>query len=161
MWYLSDTDEAWWGELSDKNPDLYEIIHAVGCVNGDKDKSYLIYMAMRLLEMHRVLKDTGSIYLHCDQTMSHSLKLVMDAVFGKRGFNNEIIWHYKTSGGACRKHLIKNHDVIFHYLKNFKSDFFRKTLKEEWPKKTLKKWQTDKEGKIYRTKRKKKILYRP
>ena len=83
MWFLSDTDEAWWGELSDKHSNLYEIIHAVGCVNGDRDKAYLIYMAMRLLEMKRVLKDTGSIYLHCDQTMSHSLKLVMDAVFNR------------------------------------------------------------------------------
>ena len=105
MWYLSDTDEAWWGELSDKHPDLYEIIHAVGCVNGDKDKAYLIYMAMRLLEMHRVLRDTGSIYFHCDQTMSHSLKLIMDSVFGKKNFLNEIIW--RRIQGAVKRSQFK------------------------------------------------------
>ena len=77
MWYLSDTDEAWWGEIAKKNKKLYSILRAVGIVNGTKDKSYLIYMAMRLLELYRILKDTGSIYLHCDQTMSHSLKLIM------------------------------------------------------------------------------------
>ena len=51
MWYLSDTGEAWWGELSDKYPDLYEVIYAIGCINGNRDKAYLIYMAMRFLEM--------------------------------------------------------------------------------------------------------------
>ena len=58
----------------------------------NSDKSYLIYMAARLLEMKRILKDTGSIYLHCDTTMSHYLKLVMDAVFGKGNFRNEVVW---------------------------------------------------------------------
>ena len=51
---------------------------------------------MRLLELHRILKDTGSIYLHCDQTMSHSLKLLMDSIFKKTNFRNEIIWHYPS-----------------------------------------------------------------
>ena len=92
MWTLSDTDEAWWGQLSEEHPNLYEIIHAVGCVNGNKDKSYLIYMAMKLLEMKNILKDTESIYLHCDKTMSHPLKLIMDAIFGKENFKNEISW---------------------------------------------------------------------
>ena len=50
----------------------------------DSDKSYLAYMAVRLLEMHRILKPSGSLYLHCDPTMSHHLKLVMDAVFGRK-----------------------------------------------------------------------------
>lgn len=119
MWKLSDTKEAWWGELSDKHPNLYEIIHAVGYINKDKDKAYLIYMAMRLLEMHRVLKDTGSIYLHCDQTMSHSLKLVMDAIFGKKNFRNEIIWHKGREGGGTKK-LPTEYQNIFIYSKNFK-----------------------------------------
>lgn len=123
MWYLSDTDTAWWGELSDKHPDLYEIIHAIGCVNGNRDKSYLIYMAMRLLQMHRVLKDTGSIYLHCDQTMSHSLKLIMDSIFGKKNFNNEIVWYY--SGGASAKRFFpRKHDTILFYSKTGKYNFY-------------------------------------
>ena len=124
MWYLSDTDESWWGELSENYSRLYEIIHAAGCVNGNKDKAYLIYMAMRLLEMHRILKDTGSIYLHCDQNMSHSLKLMMDSLFGKENFVNEIIWYYRT-GGVSKKSFARKHDTILFYAKNFgKKKFF-------------------------------------
>ena len=67
----------------------FNVIHAA---MTNSDKTYLIYMAVLLLEMKRILKDTGSIYLHCDPTMSHYLKLVMDTVFGKVNFRNEIVW---------------------------------------------------------------------
>ena len=102
-WNLSDTDNSWHGELSEKHPSLYEIIHAMGIVAGKAEKAYLIYMAMRLLEFHRVLKDTGSIYLHCDQTMSHSLKLVMDSIFGRENFQNEVVWCYIISEHKQKK----------------------------------------------------------
>ena len=59
--------------------------------------AYLSYMANRLLECRRVLKSTGSIYLHCDPTMSHGLKLVMDGIFGDRNFRNEIVWKRATA----------------------------------------------------------------
>ena len=61
-------------------------------------QSYLTMMAVRLLEMRRALKDTGSIYLHCDPAASHYLKLLMDAVFGQRHFRNEIVWAYRGGG---------------------------------------------------------------
>ena len=67
------------------------------------DKSYLVYMAARLLEMRRVLKTTGSIYLHCDPTMSHYLKLVLDAIFGKANFRNDVIWK-RRHGSASHVH---------------------------------------------------------
>ena len=57
-------------------------------------KSYAVMMAVRLLEMKRILKDTGSVYLHCDPTASHYLKLIMDAIFGKDNYRNEIVWGY-------------------------------------------------------------------
>ena len=121
-WTLDDMDEAWLGELADKKPSLYSAIHAVGVVNGDKDKAYLICMAMRLLEMHRILKDNGSIYLHCDQTMSHSLKLVMDSIFSKQNFRNEIIWCYRGMPSNAKKFQQK-HDAIFFYTKSDKIKF--------------------------------------
>jgi len=93
MWYLYDTDEAWWGELSENNQDLYEVIHAIGCVNGKRDKAYLIYMAMIIIEMHRILKSTGSIYLHCDNIMVHPLKLLMDCIFKKANYINSLSRH--------------------------------------------------------------------
>lgn len=79
-WTLQDVDVAWLDLIQLKHPKLNRVIDAA---MTDSDKSYLIYMAARLLEMHRILKPTGSIYLHCDPTMSHYLKLLMDAIWGR------------------------------------------------------------------------------
>ena len=83
--------------------------------------AYLVSMTLRITEIHRVLKPTGSFYLHCDPTASHYLKLVLDAVFCSQGgeFQNEIIWSYKT-GGATKKRFARKHDVIFFYTKTKK-----------------------------------------
>ena len=113
-WTFEDTKEAWWGLIADKHPAIYKVIDAAGDVGNEGDKAYLIYMAMRLLEMHRVLKPTGSIYLHCDPTMSHSLKMVMDAIFGRKNFRNEIIWGYRT-GGISKQHFPRKHDILLLY----------------------------------------------
>ena len=93
-WTLNDVDAAWLDLIEAKHPRLNRVIHAA---MSDSDKSYLIYMAVRLLEMHRVLKPTGSIYLHCDPTMSHYLKLVMDAVLGKSTFGMRLFGVSKNS----------------------------------------------------------------
>ncbi len=87
-WTLTDINVEWVNLIEAKHPALYRVLLAA---MTDSDKSYLIYMAARLLEIRRILKPKGSIYLHCDPTMSHYLKLLMDAVFGKRNFRNEII----------------------------------------------------------------------
>ncbi len=76
--------------------------------------AYLSMMSPRLLEMKRVLKNTGSIYLHCDPTASHYLKLLMDAVFGTANFRNEIVWHY-PSMSRTNKDFPRKHDTIFRY----------------------------------------------
>ena len=112
-WTLSDVDATWLDLIEAKHPRLNRVIHAA---MSDSDKSYLIYMAVRLLEMHRILKDSGSIYLHCDPTMSHYLKLVMDSVFGKVNFRNEIVWkrtnaHNDSAVYGCI------HDTILYYSK--------------------------------------------
>ncbi|HUW42770.1 MAG TPA: DNA methyltransferase [Thermoplasmata archaeon] len=78
--------------------------------------AYLAMMTPRLIELRRVLKPTGSIYLHCDPTASHYLKLLMDAVFGVSQFRNEIIWAYR-GGGAPRSDFGRRHDVILRYSK--------------------------------------------
>ena len=86
-------------------------------------KSYLIMMAVRLLEMHRILKPTGSIYLHCDPTASHYLKLLMDAVFGQNNFRNEIVWCYR-GGGSPKKDFGRRHDALLRYSKTSGYDFY-------------------------------------
>lgn len=79
--------------------------------------AYLVMMAIRLVELRRVLKSTGSLYLHCDPAASHYLKLLLDAIFGSMNFRNEIVWFYKT-GGASPRHFARKHDLIFFYSKN-------------------------------------------
>jgi site-specific DNA-methyltransferase (adenine-specific) len=79
--------------------------------------AYLSMMAPRLVELHRVLKNTGSIYLHCDPTASHYLKILMDAVFKGENFQNEIIWHYRRWTGEARR-FQRMHDVLLFYAKN-------------------------------------------
>ncbi len=110
-WSLSDLDVEWINLIEAKHPVLYRVLLAAMM---DSDKSYLAYMAARLLEMRRVLKPTGSIYLHCDPTMSHYLKLVMDAIFGRKAFRNEIVWCYR-GGGVPQKDFARKHDIIFRY----------------------------------------------
>ena len=76
---------------------------------------YLSYMAIRLIEMHRILKDTGSIYLHCDQTMSHYLKILLDCIFGEKNFRNEIVWCYSRPSAPKQRQLSRVHDILFWY----------------------------------------------
>jgi site-specific DNA-methyltransferase (adenine-specific) len=79
--------------------------------------AYLVMMTARLLELHRVLKPTGSLYLHCDPTASHYLKLVLDRIFGPANFRNEIIWHYEEHGTKKKHSLPKGHETILYYSK--------------------------------------------
>ncbi len=100
--------------------------------------AYLVYMAIRLEELHRVLKSTGSIYLHCDPTASHYLKLVMDAVFEHKNFCNEIIWSYKRWSSATNR-FQRLHDVILFYAKSQNHVF--NVLYEPYAESTMKRWK--------------------
>jgi len=77
--------------------------------------AYLSMMAPRLMELRRVLKPTGSLYLHCDPTASHYLKLLLDAIFGAENFRNEIAWCYYGPGSPKIKQFLRKHDTIFWY----------------------------------------------
>ncbi len=84
--------------------------------------AYLTYMAERLEELHRLLKSTGAIYLHCDPTASHSLKLLMDSIFGVQSFRNEIIWCYPPKGRGPSKAFHRKHDTLLYYNKSADSN---------------------------------------
>ena len=119
-WTLNDIDEAWHGEIADRDPALYGIIDAAGHAHGKSMKSYLIMMAVRLLEMKRLLKLTGSIYLHCDPTASHYLKTLMDAVFGATNYRSEISWKRSSAhndGKQGRRIHGRVRDVVLFYTK--------------------------------------------
>ncbi|MCX8502040.1 MAG: DNA methyltransferase, partial [Alphaproteobacteria bacterium] len=93
IWYEEDTKEEWIGLIADRHPILHDYLQGIEKIGNVSNKYYLVYMAIRLLELQRIVKDTGSIYLHCDETMGHYLKLLMDCIFGDDYFRNEIIWH--------------------------------------------------------------------
>lgn len=116
--------------------------------------AYLVMMAARLVEMQRVLKDTGSIYLHCDPTASHYIKLVMDAVFGVENFRNEIVWKRKTGKGETNSKSSRfgsSTDRLFFYSKT-DSSFFETLLRESNPEyvKSFFKY-TEPNGRIFAT----------
>ena len=123
-WTFGDTKAAWWGLIAEEYPGLYKVIDAAGDAGNKGDKAYLIYMAMRLLEMHRILKSTGSLYLHCDDVMSHSLKLVLDSIFGHQNYRNEIIWKRTHAHNNPRK-FGRNADRLLFFSKSREYKFSR------------------------------------
>ena len=95
-----DVKDEWLQTIKEDHIELYNFLNGVKNISSNKqylyNYCYLAYMAIRLLEMHRILKDTGSLYFHCDPTMSHYIKLLMDIIFGEKNFRNEIIWCYEN-----------------------------------------------------------------
>ncbi|KJU81280.1 adenine-specific DNA-methyltransferase [Candidatus Magnetobacterium bavaricum] len=115
--------------------------------------AYLVMMCVRLIELKRVLKDTGSIYLHCDPTASHYLKVIMDAIFGIKNFRNEIVWHYTGWNKRLSKWFEKRSDSILFYCKSdnqqFNSYSTQWASKEEYVKKRKQKLRIDEQGREY------------
>ena len=118
-WTLSDLDVAWMGLIADEQPAMYQVLQAAGMTHGKGMQSYLCMMAVRLLEMRRILKDTGSIYLHCDPTAGHYLKLLMDSIYGQANFRSEIIWK-RSHGHNSAKRYGPVHDTLLFYSKTDK-----------------------------------------
>jgi site-specific DNA-methyltransferase (adenine-specific) len=112
-----DTDVAYDELVMAAPTKVADAIAAMRAMLTENDvMAYLVMMAQRLLEIHRVLKPTGSMFLHCDPTASHYLKVLLDTIFGPTNFVNEIAWCYDT-GGKGKKHFPRKHDVIFWYGK--------------------------------------------
>ena len=117
---------------------LSDLLQAMRSFLGENDMmAYLTMMAQRMVELHRVLKDTGSVYLHCDPTASHYLKLLMDAVFGAENFRNEIIWQRTLSKGLMTRRLPSNHDVILGFQKSKDATWNLEATFEKYDERTL------------------------
>lgn len=115
--WTKETDRTYTELLRDAPGSLPVVLEALLASCGQNMAAYLVSMSIRLLELHRVLKPTGSIYLHCDPTTSHYLKIVMDSIFGARNFRNEVIWHYITSPSP-KTRFGQKHDVLLFYAKS-------------------------------------------
>ena len=136
--------------------DIVRLAQSIG--QGGQTRSslaaYLLNMAVRLMPMRRVLADTGSIYLHCDPTASHYLKLVMDAIFGKQNFQNEIIWRYRR-WPAKQRRFQRMHDVILMYCKSGGEPGTFNQLYEDLAASTKKTWGTKRQVADFSTGRRK------
>ena len=118
-----DVHEEWVDQIKDDWPAVWAVIEAARVSYGNDMAAFLCWLGVRLLEMHRILADDGSIYLHIDHTAHAYVKALMDAIFGRRNFQNEIVWCYK-SGGVSRRYFAKKHDTILFYAKGRKAHKF-------------------------------------
>ncbi len=145
-WTLDDVDLAWHGEIADREPAVYAAIEAAALTHSRGMKAYLCMMAVRLLELRRVLKPTGSIYLHCDPTAGHYLKALMDGLFGASMFRNEIVWK-RQSAHSDSKGFGKVVDNLLFYGAPIDKDAVRVPLDPDYVRKFYR--HEDKHG-IYR-----------
>ena len=112
-----DVDEKELADMIPNHPKLVQFILSIGTFHSKPMQAYIFYMAQRIVELHRILKPTGSIYYHCDPTAGHFVKIMLDCVFGEKNFRNEIVWHYQT-GGVGKKWFARKHDTIYFYAKS-------------------------------------------
>ena len=124
------------------------LIEVTRQIHGDSIAAYLSFMAIRLFEIHRVLKPTGSLYLHCDHTASSYLRQLLDGVFGADNFRNEIIWHY-SAGHSPRADFKRKHDTILRYVKSNKW-LFNQPYMPYAEKDKYRFTYTDEDGRLYR-----------
>ena len=139
MWHWDEAAQrAYERLLKSPRQEIVDMVMGLRLILGEKPMTaYCFYMAERLLEIHRVLKPTGSVYLHCDATASHYLKVMLDAVFGEGNFRNEIIWHYYNKFGAGKKVFGRNYDQILFYSKTDKYLFNPLRVKRDKPVRQL------------------------
>ena len=134
QWKWNEVHPIWLDQIKDKNTALYEVIKATGECHGEDIAAFLCFLSVRLLEMHRVLKPTGSIYLHCDHTANAYIRMCMDAIFGKNNFRNEIVWWYYNVAVTSKRFFGRKHDTIFWYSKGrnwtFNADAMRVPYEE-------------------------------
>ena len=120
QWKWNEIHPKWRDSIQDGYPELYQVIEATRVVQGEDTAAFLCFMSVRLLEMHRILKPTGAIFLHCDHTANSYIRIAMDAIFGKQNFINEIAWLRKdgVKHNLAKKRFPQAHDTIFYFAKS-------------------------------------------
>ena len=157
-WKWSDVNEYQLDIIANDFPELADYIEIIDRVSDMSMKSYITYMAQRVIQLHRILKQTGSLYYHCDPTAGHFVKLMLDGIFGKKNFRNEIVWKY-TGGLAPNKDFSRKHDLIYRYTKT--NDYFFNRIYDKYSEGAIQRFDhndengkykiTYKDGKSYKT----------
>ena len=126
--WADDIHEQWVEDLQAGYPAVHSLIETTRLVHGDSIAAYLCYMAVRVIEIHRILAPTGSLFTHCDHTAGAYLRQLLDAVFGKDQFRNEIVWCY-TGPANTRRWFPRKHDTILFYAKTERARFLRDDIR--------------------------------
>ena len=122
--WRDDIHDEWLIDIQSDYPEVWSVINTAKQVYGDDMAAFLCWLGVRLLEMHRVLRDDGSLYLHIDHTAHAYVKTLMDAVFGKSNFRNEIVWDYSFQiDGLASLSLMRKHDTLLYYVKSKNANF--------------------------------------
>ncbi len=136
QWKWNEVHPKWLEEIKDNHTALYHAIDAAKHCQGQDTAAFLCFLSVRLIEMHRILKPTGSLYLHCDHTANAYIRMAMDAIFGKKNFRNEIVWCYTGPSNTTRWYPRK-HDTIFFYAKSNSAKFNRDIVRIPYNAETL------------------------
>ncbi len=153
-WQWDDAARETYYELIKNSPE--NVSRMIGAfhdfIGRNQMMAYMVMMTIRLIALRRILKSTGSLYLHCDPTASHYLKIVLDTIFGKENFRNEIIWYYSGWVKKMKDRFASKHDIIFFYAKSAKSHFNSYAVKwerDEYLKIQKQKIYIDEDGREY------------
>ena len=150
-WHWGETAEDTYHDLITDAPEKVStaIEALLNLIDRNQMMAYLVMMAARLVELHRVLKPAGSLYLHCDPTASHYLKILLDAIFGVENFRNEIVWK-RTSAHNDAKRFGKIHDILFYYSRNRKQVYFEPVYVDYSEDYLNEKFKQDENGRWYK-----------
>ncbi len=149
-----DVHPGWKARIQDDYPAVFAVIEAVEASASENEAAYITYMAIRLIECRRVLKPTGTIYVHCDRHANSYLRMLLNAIFGSRNFVDEIVWNYGTpSGGRTSgKRPVKSHETLLVYAVAFGRHTYNKQY-TPYSENYVKNWfrHADEDGRRYRT----------
>jgi site-specific DNA-methyltransferase (adenine-specific) len=146
-WHWNDSAEQAFDDVMRSSTDAAELMRAIRLVLRENDlMAYLTMMAVRLVELHRVLKPTGSLFLHCDPTASHYLKIILDGIFGNDSYRNEIIWQ-RSNAHNTAKQFGRVHDTIFFYSKGPNPTW--NTIYQPYSEAQLRRYKHNSEGRLY------------
>ena len=131
-----DIHDDWLTAIMRDEPEVWQVISTAKAVYGDDMGAFLCWLGVRLLEIHRVLKPTGSLYLHIDHTAHAYVKTLLDAIFDRSNFRNEIVWAY-TGPSNTRRWFPRKHDTLLFYVKSDEAWFDRDAVRTAYSKETM------------------------
>lgn len=136
-------------EIEYDYPQVAVFLRGIKMLGNEYNYCYLTFMAARLVECHRILKDTGSLYLHCDPTMSHYLKVLLDQIFGEKQFRNEIVWYKGFRGTPRKSRWQQEHDILLFYSKSLDNHCWNQLFSDYKPRSISRYNKIDEKGRKY------------